>query len=79
MAWLLVLLIPVVVGIIAFLPTLTIDTAAVVSSSAYAYVRAAFFFIPVNTISAILGIILGLWVFRIIIAIVRAIWDMLPV
>lgn len=60
------------------LPTITIDTAAIIDGSFYGFVRAALYFIPVRTVAAILTISLALFILRVIIAFVRTIWDVLP-
>lgn len=72
-------LIVVVLGLLAALPAINIDKDAVLSSSAWDWVMAAFYFIPVHTVVSILTVIVGLGVFRILIALVKTIWDLLPV
>ena len=72
-------LILIVFGLLATLPTITIDKDAVVSSSAWAWIIAGCYFLPMGTVTTILTIIVALGVFRLIIAVVKAIWDMLPV
>ena len=61
------------------LPAIHIDSGAVISSNAFSYVRAALYFIPAGTCAAILAIIMGLWIFRVIIALVKTLWAVLPV
>lgn len=73
------LVLAIVVSLIATLPTITIDPTAVTTSSAYEYVRAACYFIPANTVLTILTLILAFWVLRVVIALVKMLWDMLPV
>ena len=68
-----------VFGLLALLPAIEIDVDAVTSSSAWTWILAACYFIPVPTVSAIGAIILALWTFRVVVALVRTIWDMLPV
>jgi len=68
----------IVFALIAAIPTIRIDKEAVISSNAFAYIRAAMYFIPVGTCAAILTIILGLQVWRLIVAIIRFIWDIIP-
>lgn len=69
----------VVISIIVCLPTISINVDAVVASNVFAYIRAALYFIPVGTVTTILGIMLSLWLFRMLVALVKTIWDMLPV
>lgn len=60
------------------LPTIHLDSAAVISSSFFTYVRAAMYFLPLGTVTAILAIQVSIWVFRIIVAVIKAVWDLLP-
>jgi len=69
----------VVFALLMALPTIRIDKDTVIASNAFAYVRAACYFIPTGTCAAILAIIVGLQVFRIIVALVKTIWELLPV
>lgn len=68
-----------VISVLVLLPDIEIDQDEVVGSNVFTYIRAAMYFIPAGTALRILGIILSLWVFRIIVAVVKVIWDMLPV
>lgn len=74
-----VLVFSVVVMLIGFLPTINIDPTAVVTSSAYAYIRAGCYFLPMQTVVTIISLVLALWLFRLIVAIIKALWDILPV
>lgn len=69
----------IVLAAIVTLPTIHIDASAVVSSNAFSYIRAGLYFFPMGTVRAILGIILVLWILRVIIAFIKMIWDLLPV
>lgn len=68
-----------VLTVLMLMPTITISSASVISSSAYAYIRSAMYFLPINTVTLILGLIISFWLVRIVIAVVRMIWDVLPV
>lgn len=68
----------VLIPCIAALPAINIDANAVISSSFYTYIRAGLYFLPIGTVSAIFGIQVALWTFRIIVSVVRAVWDLLP-
>ena len=68
----------IVLGVLVVLPTITVDAEAVMSSSAWAYVRAALYFVPVHTVLTILGAILALGLWSIIVAVVKTLWDVLP-
>lgn len=68
----------IVIGFIAMLPTVTIDKDAVVTSSAYQWIRAGLWFLPTGAMVAIFTVQLALWSFRVLVTIVKVIWDMLP-
>lgn len=68
----------VLIPCIAALPAINIDANAVISSSFYSYIRAGLYFLPIGTVTIIFGIQIALWTFRIIVAVVRAVWDLLP-
>ena len=67
-----------VLGILAFLPEISIDKDAVISSSAWSWVKAALYFIPLHTVAAILSVVLGIGIWSIIVSVVKTIWDLLP-
>ena len=69
----------VVITALVALPTIDIDVDAVVASNAFAYIRAAMYFIPVRTVFNILSTLLTIWLFRMLISFVKMIWDILPV
>ena len=68
-----------VLSILLLMPTITISSSAVISSSAYAYIRSAMYFLPLGTVTIILSLILSFWVVRIVIAVVHMLWEVLPV
>ena len=68
----------VLIPCVAALPAINIDANAVISSSFYTYIRAGLYFLPIGTVTTIMGIQIALWTFRIIVAVVRAVWDLLP-
>jgi len=75
----LAVVIVIVLAAIVALPTIHIDASAVITSNAFSYIRAGLYFFPMGTVRAILGIILVLWILRVIIAFIKMIWDLLPV
>lgn len=74
-----ILIFVIVIAALVQLPDIEINKDEVVSSNVFTYIRAAMYFILSGTVFTIGGIILALWVFRIIVAVVKVIWDMLPV
>lgn len=68
----------VVIPAIAALPAINVDANAVISSMFYSYIRAGLYFLPIGTVTTIFAIQVSLWGFRIAIAVVRSVWDLLP-
>lgn len=68
----------IIVPCLAALPAINLDANAVISSTFYTYIRAGMYFLPIGTVTAIFGIQIALWTFRIIVSVVRSIWDLLP-
>ena len=73
------IILSVVVSLITTMPAISIDAGAVVTSSAYAYIRAGCYFLPMGTVLTILTLIVALWGVRIVIALIKMVWDLLPV
>lgn len=67
------------IPVLLLLPTISIDSAAVISSSAFSYIRAGLYFLPIGTVGVILQLILAFWIVRMVIAFVKMVWDVLPV
>lgn len=69
----------IVSGFLALLPPIDFS----VDSSAFDYflgiVRVASYMLPMGTVSTILALIVSLTIFRIVIAFIKTIWDLLPV
>ena len=66
-------------ALIALLPTLSLDKDSVTSSSAWEWIAAAAYFIPTRTIVSIGTAMLALWTWRMVVALVKTLWDLLPV
>lgn len=60
-------------------PEISIDYAGVSSSSIYQWLRAALYFVPMNTVLAICGLTLALCVLRVVIAFLHSLWASLPI
>lgn len=73
-----VVVLGIVLGVLAFLPSIDIDKDAVISSSAWHWVMAAMYFLPLHTVINIGSIVVGLGIFSLIVAVVKSIWDVLP-
>ena len=69
----------IVTDILSLLPSFEIN----VDSTAFEYflgiVRVASYMLPMGTVSAIISLIVSLTIFRIVIAFIKTIWDLLPV
>lgn len=65
-------------GMFALLPNISWS----VETSAFGYflsiIRVASYMLPMGTITTICGLVTDIMIFRIIVAIVRTIWDVLP-
>lgn len=68
----------VVIETLTVLPHVDIDKDAVMSSSAWSWVKAALYFIPTHTVGAILIVVGGAGIWSLIVAVVKTIWDVLP-
>lgn len=68
----------IVSGILSMLPDITIN----VDDSAIEYffniLRVVCYFLPMGTVIAMVTLIIALSVFRVVIAVIRTIWDLLP-
>ena len=43
------------------------------------YIAVALYFVPIDTFRTITGLIITFWMFRVVVAILKTFWDMLPV
>lgn len=69
----------VVEWLLSALPEITVDFAAVDTSVFMGVVRCVLYMLPLGTVNLIIGIIITITSFRIFIAIVKTIWDLLPI
>ena len=69
----------VVSPILARIPAVQINYDGIASSGIYQYLRAGLYFFPMRTVLAIGGVVLSLWVLRIIIAVLHSLWASLPI
>ena len=67
-----------VIAILIAQPQIDIDKDAVLSSTAWQWVKAAMYFIPTGTVVAILTVVVGIGIWSLIVAVVKTIWDVLP-
>ncbi len=65
--------------ILAKIPSVQLNYDGVANSSAFQYIRAGLYFLPMQTVLKILGIIIALWIFRIVIAFLHSLWSSLPI
>lgn len=64
---------------LAGLPEISFNPNAVDTSTFMGIVRCVLYMLPLGTVNTIIGIIILISSFRIFIAIVKTIWDMLPI
>lgn len=67
----------IIIPLILSVPTVVIDVPGVVNGSVYSFIRAGAYFLPMSTVGVILGITLGLYVFRMIVAVIKAVKEIL--
>ena len=69
----------IVVGLLSLLP----DISWSVDSSVFSYfigiLQVAGYMLPMGTVGTIIGLIVALTTFRVIISVVRTVWELLPV
>ena len=65
-------------GLFSLLPEINWDVNNGVFTSFFEVIRLACYFLPMGTISVILGIIVSLIMFRIGVSIIKTIWSLLP-
>ena len=65
--------------ILAKIPSVQLNYDGVANSSAFQYIRAGLYFIPMNTVVTILTLTLALWVLRMAIAFLHSLWSSLPI
>ena len=61
------------------LPEIAIPTVMARDSTFFGMVRCVLYLLPLDTIGTIVGLIVAIAGFRIIISIVKTIWDLLPI
>ena len=64
--------------ILAKIPSVQLNYDGAANSSVFQYIRASLYFLPMQTVLKILGIIIALWIFRIVIAFLHSLWASLP-
>lgn len=69
----------IVSGLLSILPDISWDVDSSIFSYFIGILQAAGYMLPMGTVSTIVGLIVSLTVFRIVISLVRTIWDLLPV
>lgn len=65
--------------ILTKIPSVQLNYDGVANSSVFQYIRAGLYFLPMQTVLKILGIIIALWIFRIVIAFLHSLWSSLPI
>lgn len=65
--------------LISKMPAIEINYTGIANSTVFEFLRAGMYMLPVGTVVRILGIVVGLWVFRIVIAFLHSLWAALPV
>ena len=66
------------IPLLLMLPVINIDAINIIQGNVFGYIRAGLYFLPVGTIVRILGITVSLFTFRVIVALVKTVWELLP-
>lgn len=74
-----VILVLIIIPLVGALPDIVIDVPGVVNGSVYSFIRAGAYFLPMTTVAAILTITLALFVLRMLIAVIKAVKEILLV
>lgn len=61
------------------MPEIAINYDGIANSTVFQFLQAGMYMLPVDTVIRILGIVIGLWTFRIVIAFLHSLWAALPV
>ena len=61
------------------IPEITIPAALGPTSTFFSFVRCVLYLLPLDTIGVIVGILVAISTFRIVISIIKTIWDLLPI
>ena len=61
------------------MPVIAINYDGISNSTVFQFLKAGLYLLPTNTVFNILTIVIGLWVFRIVIAFLHSLWAALPV
>ena len=69
----------IVSGFLSLLPSIDFSVDSTVFEYFLGIVRVAGYMLPMGTVSVILSLIVNLTIFRIVIAFIKTIWDLLPV
>lgn len=60
------------------LPTITVPSLDT-SSTFFDFVRCGLYLLPLGTVNAIVGLLVAISLFRIILSIIKTIWNLLPI
>ena len=69
----------VVKPLLNYIPTIQINYDGISNSTVFQFLRAGMYFLPTDTVSTILSLVIALWVLRVVIAILHSLWAALPV
>ena len=61
------------------IPDVQINYDGLANSTVFQFLQAGMYMLPIGTVTAILTIVVALWVLRIVIAILHSLWAALPI
>ena len=65
-------------GLLGLLPNISWDVGASVFTKFFEVVRMACYFLPMGTVGTIFGLVIAINAFKIVISIIKTIWQLLP-
>lgn len=68
----------IVEGLLSFLPSISIPVTMARDSTFFGLVRCVLYLLPLDTVGTIVGLLVAIASFRLIIAVIKTIWDLLP-
>ena len=66
-------------GLLSLLPSISVPTTMARDSTFFGMVRCVLYLLPLDTVGVIVGLLVAITGFRIVISIIKTIWDLLPI
>ena len=66
-------------GLLSLLPSISVPATMARDSTFFGIVRCVLYLLPLDTVGVIVGLLVAISGFRIVISIIKTIWDLLPI